>query len=119
MEGDGIAHLGRTFIDALTGRRDVWEVGAVGRVVGRTGTLDDDQLVDHVFPLSDAAPVRPVSFLIPACFKMLLRVFGRSSSLGFPGTPHQTWPRRMLVLTVRSAGSSQLPALAFDQLEHR
>jgi hypothetical protein len=81
-----LSHLIGTLVGRGTGCDNTREVGTVGRVVGRLTAFNHDQIAAHVCPPFEDSSVLPVSFLSPACLKMLASVLGCSSSLGFPAT---------------------------------
>jgi hypothetical protein len=86
VKPNGLSHLVGTLVGRGTGSDYTREVGTVGRIVGRLTAFDHDQIAAHACPPFGDSSVPPVSFLSPACLKMLASVLGCSSSLGFPAT---------------------------------
>src|SRR6188472_1168487 len=81
-----LSHLISTLLGRGTRSDNTREIGTVGRIVSRLTALDHDQIAAHACRPFENSPVPPVSFLSPACLKMLASVLGCSSSLGFPAT---------------------------------
>ncbi len=86
VKSDGLTHLGLALLGSVAGGCDSGKIWSVRTVVGRAVTLDHDQIAAHGSSSLGASSAAEAPLRNPACLRMLSRVLGCRSSLGFPET---------------------------------